>query len=383
MTTSVSPALQFVLAAVRRDGAEAEARAQAAASVADWDAVVAAAIRHDVPWWVWRALPATGVSADARRELEETVRILALRSLAGVRQLLRLVRALEDAGVGVVAYKGPALAADVHGDVSARRFTDLDLLVAERDRAAARRALLAIGYQPPPGFTEREERFYSTWEGVAHFVAADADFPVEVHWRVQAPRYGGPQDPARIVLEARRCQVGGGAVLLPAVEPQAVLLALHGVKHAWTSLLWVVDFAHAVARECFDWERFDAAAAHWGVERAAHIALLVAHELVRLPVPADRLARARSDGAAAALANDAILGLLGDAATPNAGRASTPRYDLRWLGSMTARVRYLALAAALPTPQDRAMARLPDALLPLAYPVRAWRLVHRALGRRA
>lgn len=382
MTTPVSPALQFVLAAVRRDGAGAEARAQAAASVTDWDAVVAAAIRHDVSWWVWRALPSTGVSAGARRVLEDTVRTLALRSLAGVRELLRIVRALDDAGVGVVAYKGPALAADVHDDVGARRFTDLDLLVAERDRAAARRALMAIGYQPPAGLTEREERFYSTWEGVTHLVAADADFPVEIHWRVQAPRYGGPQDPAGLVLGARRYRIGGGSVLLPAVEPQAVLLALHGVKHAWTSLLWVVDFAHAVARERFDWKQFDASAAHWGVARATHIALLVAHELVRLPVPADRLTRARGDGAAAALADDAVRGLLADVDAPNAGRASTPRYDLRWLGSVTARLRYLALAAALPTPQDRAVARLPDVLLPLAYPMRVWRLVHRAMGRR-
>jgi hypothetical protein len=383
MTTPQSPALQFVLAAVRRDGAAADARAQAAAGVADWDAVVAAAIRHDVPWWVWRALPDSGVPTAARGALEDTARTLALRALAGVRELLRIVRALEDAGVGVAAYKGPALAADVHGDVGARRFTDLDLLVAERDRDAARRALLAIGYQAPAGLTEREERFYSTWEGVAHFVAADADLPVELHWRVQAPRYGGPQDPEEIVRGARRCPLGGGSVLLPAVEAQAVLLALHGVKHAWTSLLWVVDFANAVAREPCDWDLFDAAAAQWGVERAAHIALLVAHDLVRLPVPADRLARARRDGAAAALADDAVRGLLGDAATPNAGRASTPRYDLQWLGSLTARVRYLALAAALPTPQDRAVARLPDALLPLAYPVRAWRLLHRAMGRRA
>jgi len=46
-------------------------------------------------------------------------------------------------------------------------------------------------------------------------------------------------------------------------------------------------------------------------------------------------------------------------------------------------VRYLALAAALPTPQERTRAPLPDALLPLVYPMRAWRLMRHALGRRA
>ncbi|MBA4070296.1 MAG: hypothetical protein C0497_00410 [Gemmatimonas sp.] len=383
MTTRVSPELQFVLAAVRRDAAAAEARVRAAGAVSDWDAVVSLAERREAEWWVWRALPAAGVPEAARDQLGAAVRALARQSLAGVRELLALVRALEDAGVTVVAYKGPALAADVHGDVGARRFTDLDLLVSERDRARARAALRAIGYSSPGGYSEREERFFSAWEGVLHFSAEHALLPVELHWRVQAPRYGAPQDPASILESARRCDLGAGSVLVPAMETQAVLLALHGVKHAWTSMLWVTDFARAVDRDGFDWVRFEAETARWGVRRAVHDALLVAHDLLSLAVPDHWLARARADAAAARLAADAVRGLVSDADSPNAGRESTARYDLQWLGSTRARLRYLALAAALPTPQERAAVRLPDVLLPLAYLVRAWRLLRHVLARNA
>lgn len=374
--------MHFVLAALRRDAGAAHAQREAAARVDDWAAVARLSAVHDVAWWVTRALPAAGVPAEVRSTLADAVRGAALNALAAARQLAELSRVLADAGVRSVAYKGPALASDVHGDLSARRFTDLDVLVGEADRGRARRALIAAGYSSPQGYTEREERFYSRWEGVAHFARGD-EWPVELHWRCQAPRYGGPQDPAEIVARAVPCALGGGAVLVPAPEDHGVLLALHGTKHAWGYLQWVVDFAAAVSRPGFDWALFESRAAAWGVRRAARFAVLVARELVALDVPAGVLRASRRDVHAVTLTHavGARLTLVADA--PDIGAGSTARYHLQWLEGPWARVRYLALAAALPTPEERKVARLPDALLPLAYPLRAWRLFRHALGDRA
>jgi len=376
-----APEVAFVLASIR-GGAEA-ARAQAAArpAVGDWTAVAEFALANDLGWWVARALPADGVPDAVRERLRESVRGVAMSALSAARQLGELHRAIEAAGVRVVAYKGPALAADVHGDLGARSLTDLDLLVAECDRARAVAAMRAIGYASPDGLTAREERLYSRWEGVAH-LARDGDWPVELHWRCQAPRYGGPQDPADVVARARPLALAGGAVLVPSPEDLAVLLALHGVKHAWTSLLWVVDFAAAAGRAGLDWPLVARRADAWGVRRALHYALLVAHRLCELDAPPELLARAGRDARAATLAAAVAAQLTGERGAPDIGRESTPRYDLQWLDGAWARVRYLALAAALPTPQDRRGAPLPDALLALAYPLRAWRLARQALGGR-
>lgn len=371
-----------MLAALRRDAGAVRAQEEAAARVGDWTAVARFAEAHEVAWWVARALPRAGVPDDVRATLVAGVHLAALHALAGARQLAELSRVLCEAGVRVAAYKGPALSSDVHGDLGARRFSDLDLLVSESDRDRARRAVTAAGYAPPDGLSEREVRFYSRWEGVAHFARAD-DLPVELHWRCQAPRYGGPQDPVAIVARAQPCTLGGGTVLVPSAEDLGVLLALHGVKHAWGYLLWMADFAAAVSRAGFDWSLFVSRAASWGVRRAMHYAVLLAHDLVALDVPDWLLRAARNDARAAFLARAvaARLTLVFDA--PDIGAESTAGYDLRWLDGAWAKVRYLALAIGLPTPEERRLVRLPDALLPLAYPVRAWRLVRHARGRHA
>lgn len=382
MNDLLRPDVGFVLAALRRDAGAPRAQRDAAARVDDWSAVTHLALAHDVGWWVLRAMPPEGVPDAVLAPLRDTVRAVAVSALSGARQAAELSGALGAAGVRAVAYKGPALAADVHDDVGARWFTDLDFLIAEADRDRAVHAMRALGYASPDGLSDQAERVYSRWEGVAHLARGD-DLPVELHWRCQAPRYGGPQDPADVVARARPCALGGGSVLVPSPEDLGVLLALHGVKHGWTSLMWVADFVAAVSRPGFHWTDFMSRGGAWGVGRALRYALLVGDALTALEMPAEVLTAARGDDRAAFLARavSARLTLAHD--VPDIGAESTPRYDLRWLDGTWAQARYLALAAALPTPQERAMAPLPDALLPLAYPVRAWRLVRNALRGRA
>jgi hypothetical protein len=375
-----STSIAYVLAALRRDSTPAVTNA-AAAAVEDWRDVDRHARRHDVVWWVVRALPATGVPEDVRAGLLKAAQETVIESLVGARQLAELLRLLEHGGVRAVAYKGPALAADVHGDVGARHFDDLDVLIARGDRQRATAVLRDAGYVPPAGFTLREERFYSRWEGVAHFTRAD-DLPLELHWRCQATRYGGPSDPAAVLDEARWCPLGGGRVRVPSAEDLGVLLALHGAKHAWRLLLWVADFGAAVSRGGFDWDRFMRRASAWRVRRAAHYALLVAHDLNGIVAPPSLMNAARDDMQTARLARAVVARHLGDPAAADVGGDSEVRYDLQWLDGARARLRYLTLAAVLPTPRDREVARFPDALLPLAYPVRAWRLLTHMRERR-
>jgi hypothetical protein len=266
--------------------------------------------------------------------------------------------------------------------VGARHFYDLDVFVARRDRERASAALSAAGYAAPDGLTAREERFYGRWEGVTHRAVADG-LPVELHWRCQAARYGGPGDPDIVLARTRWCSVGGGRVPVPAVEDLGVLLALHGAKHAWRLLMWVADFSATVSRADFDWDRFVGRATEWGVRRAARYGVLVGHDLTGVEVPPRLLDDARADAAVARLAAAIVARHRDDPAAADVGGDSDPRYDLQWLDGIGARMRYVMLAAALPTPRDRGAMRLPDRLLPLAYPIRAWRLVRHAIGPRS
>ncbi|MBI2407091.1 MAG: nucleotidyltransferase family protein [Gemmatimonadetes bacterium] len=380
MTILPSTSIAFVHAALRRD-AEAGGAAEAAAAVRDWSAVLRLAQEQDVVWWVARALPASAPD-EVHGAIAESMRAQALGALAGAQQLLSLMTVMREAGIRAAAYKGPSLAIDLHGDLTARRFCDLDILVARRDIDRALRAIGDAGYAQPPGLTERAEHFYSRWEGVMHRVRGDG-LPVELHWRCLAARYGGPGDPEALLARTRACSLGGSRVEVPDQTDLAVLLALHGVKHAWRLLLWVVDYSAAVDRPDFDWDAYLARARGWGVRRAVLYAALVAQAIAGVPLPRRVEVAARGDRAAVLLAAAIVARHREARATDIVGGDSEPRYDLRWQDGVLAKLRYLALAAALPTPRDLDAVHLPDRWLLLSYAVRAYRLMWHAMGRRS
>jgi hypothetical protein len=73
-------------------------------------------------------------------------------------ELRRLIELLESASIEAVPYKGPVLALFAYGDVSLRRFVDLDVLVRKEHVSRAIDLLLTDGYEfsKPLSLSQRE-----------------------------------------------------------------------------------------------------------------------------------------------------------------------------------------------------------------------------------
>ncbi|MBX9928014.1 MAG: nucleotidyltransferase family protein [Gemmatimonadaceae bacterium] len=315
-------------------------------SEAAWDALWDGAIADDVIWWGARAIARSDAPERATAAATTLVREQAASALAGTQQLLELTRALDAAGVAAVAYKGPALALAVHGDLGARRFDDLDLLIAPHEAPRAIDALEAIGYRAPHGWSRAEEQVFGRWEGAWHRTRNSGDRPLELHWRCQAPRYGGLQRTESVIARAEWLAVGGGRVRVPDPVTLAVLLAQHGAKHEWRSVGWIVDFHAALAGSRVEHGALAAAAARSGTRSVLGYALAVRSAVLGAAAPPE-FARdaARFTAEAARVVERVRIGIV----LPPPPR----RWPPRWLGGRTAQLRYLWYAATLPTPQER------------------------------
>ena len=146
-----SPELALVLACAqaRPQGAREEQVRRLLAGPLNWDRVVRLALVHTLLPMVRRCLldhadrvPAAAVTRIAREHVAG-----AMLSGRLAEELGRLLARFRGDGVEVLAYKGPALAFQVYGDVRARAYRDLDLIVRPDDFDRARAVLLAAGYQ--------------------------------------------------------------------------------------------------------------------------------------------------------------------------------------------------------------------------------------------
>src|SRR5437764_7056665 len=183
----------LLLCARTRVSVEDAARIEALARASlDWDYLLGLARRHAVLPLLHRRLEARAagvVPPEIARSLGEEFRRNAARNLLLAGELLRIDELLEAEGVRALAYKGPALAACAYGDLTLRRFIDLDIIVRRRDVPRAVELLRSQGFDTPAGLSRtQEEKLLRSQHNLA--LARDGGrLTVELHWDVASRRF--------------------------------------------------------------------------------------------------------------------------------------------------------------------------------------------------
>jgi len=203
--------------------------------------LVALARAHRVHLLLARRL-AHGTPEDLRHE----ARVEAVRDTLRVRELVRVVSALETGGCAPVVFKGAALALTHYPDSWLRPRLDADVLVDPASRARAAAALAALGYERPP---MTSGRYVMHQEMHVRADAVVGEHVVDLHWKLANPNLLAAL-PAHADLRARAVAVAapGGPVHVASPADALVIACVHRAAHHAGSeeLLWLHDI-HVVA----------------------------------------------------------------------------------------------------------------------------------------
>jgi hypothetical protein len=296
-----------------------------------WDqaeAILDAALAHGVLPAVLRGLgqasrAARGEGGAALDHARERLAAQAGFGLLLSHHAARVLPALAEAGVGATLVKGASFARRIYPDPGLRGFTDLDILVAQQDRAAAGAVLARLGFvEEVPEYRAGEDYAEEKW-----LLATDRSVMVELHGDlVHNPRLRRALHLDRAAVRA----AGGG----DAEDASALLLvaAVHGAtSHQFDRLQHVVDvlLLGRGAAGAVDAARLARVADGCRARTALGVALLVA---ARVFGDAASAALARRLGAGAAARLGAALigpGVVLRAPTDARGRDSWRRKALR------------------------------------------------------
>ncbi len=190
---------------------------------------------------------------------------------------VRLLAALEAAGVRALPLKGPLLGERLHGDAGARLSADVDVLVAHEQLAHAEQVVRGLGWRLEP---PREPGDAATPVLHERLVHPQGLPDVELHWRVHWYE-------ARFSAELlARSAAGADGWLVPRPDDELAMLLLLYARDGFAGLRLACDVAAW-------WDRYGAelgpdgvggpAAAHPATARALATATVVAERLVGLP----------------------------------------------------------------------------------------------------
>jgi hypothetical protein len=385
MSTAATPARLLLLACATWEQSSARtARVRSHVEGVDWGQFRSLANAHCLVPHAHRQLELCDdlVPVAARDAFRAESRAIGVRALRLSAQLSELATAFEAASIPLIAYKGPALSLAVYGDIGVRTSVDLDVVVAPADVDRARGIIRGLGYASRAGMTPAQER--ALQRSFGHFVYArdDVSTPVELHWRFASPHFPLTFAPATVSARASRVEIGGAIVLVPSALDEIVLQAMHGTRHQWDQLEWLVAFAALLAAAA------SPASIPLLLERAVQqharrpllLGARLAHELLGAAVPDALLGAAVADSAVVRHSNEIITRFL-RGAPPYSAREHR-RYCLELMEHGADRVRFVAEEIFRPTMREWELVRLPGVLTPLYWPIRLGRLLLRGGVRR-
>jgi putative nucleotidyltransferase-like protein len=286
-------------------------------------------------------------------------------------ELLRLLDLFERHAIPALPFKGPALAFALYGDVAAREYCDLDVLLRAEDLAAAKRVLLAEGYTSDLPEDAAREAAYLRARYELHFTTPDGAVPIEVHQAFLPPSYGLPFDYAALWPRLERQPFLGREILALPPADLLLILSAHGAKHSWLERKGITDIARllVVYGNRINWPVLMQRARGLGAYRILLLALRLAADLAQAPLPDTILAEAAADRAIAGLTARVRAAL--DRESDSSG--SFPFY-LRTRERLRDKLTCCARLALMPNEEDYSWVSLPAALSPLYYPLHALRV---------
>ena len=195
----------------------------------------------------------------------------------------------------MVAFKGPVIASRAYPHISDRASVDLDILIRPSDLARAADLLSRSGYivrrevEELLGLVNRPNEYH------ASFVRTNGTV-VELHWAFSAICERTMLDLEGMLRRAQAVPVLDAPVMSLTVEDTLLHLCVHGFRHRWSLLKWLVDVAFLLSgTEQIDWTALEREARKVGCYRILTLGLGLTHDILGVPLPEPILRNIRND----------------------------------------------------------------------------------------
>lgn len=253
----------------------------------DWSRIFVLGHQLNILVRLWkniRRYSAHELPAELTSTLEQEIHHRNRRKALLDLQCIRLHNLAGNEGIALLPFKGPALAALCYSDPSERAVGDLDFLVDEGQVVEVQSLLLRNGFSPrpvrDPPLTEEffQSDLFRMFTDEHTFGKAD-NMLVDLHWRI-LPQYLTRRLVRIDSVDCVQVKVGGNLLPTPGPEMHLSMLAVHGTKHQWLRLHWVIDIAELVSNSQLDWDKAMHHAKDYHVQGMIDLALYISRRFI-------------------------------------------------------------------------------------------------------
>ena len=286
---------------------------------------------------------------------------------------LRAYKLLKESNIPVALFKGPVLAHMAYGEISLRQAGDIDMLINVQHFDEARRCLETLGYEMFPKLTAAQIESHLNNHCEIQFMRDDWFTVVDLHWQLAPRSFVFNVNAGEVMSRLRSISLAGTDVETFGAEDSVLYQSMHGAKHLWRRLEWMVALAETVRSSPeIDWDVLLDRATRAYATRMLGLGLRVVQEFSDAPVPLHMFAALDPDGSMQRMAR----GIRAQIFTTFGAADSTETnlYNLRIMDRKRDALISTLRSIFVPTLPDWQALALPPSLHSLYYAFRPLRL---------
>lgn len=295
----------------------------------DWDYLYKKALTQNLAPLLYKTLSkienAPGIiPATVYRALQESYYSLTGLNLIYLGDFTKVINALKEGGVNLLAFKGLILGEMAYQDIGLRKSSDIDILIHKEDAVSADKLLRKLGYTANYRIQGAQDIRYNRYRNSLLYLHQDKTaIPVHLYWHwinlVPAdPSLMQTIDMPEVWSRAVKVTLPSITVSTFSLPHQLMYLSLHGLSHGFASLLLLCDINEliprapdsiggigappvtadvtgcasagcSILRPALDWEALVRESRRFGLGKHLYYALFFCRELLDTPVPAQTL----------------------------------------------------------------------------------------------
>jgi hypothetical protein len=213
--------------------------------------------------------------------------VTVLTDAVRVRELVTVLRALEDTGATPLVFKGAALAHTHYAQSWRRPRLDADILIAPDSRPRVFTVLAGLGYERPLLISGDLVMYQAPFGRIDHLGVEHA---LDIHWRIVNPQVvSRAVTHAELVERSQMVLVDDHPMRVPSPVDALLIACLHRVHHPdFEQPCWIEDIHLLASRlEPSEWQAFTTRAANRSIRAICLQGLQRAGELFQTALPLD------------------------------------------------------------------------------------------------
>jgi len=224
--------------------------------IKDWDNFLSLAHSHGIFPLVYKTLKNyTQLPLEATIVMKRMYMNIIKQNMLMTSELLKVCKLLEENSIEAITFKGPVLSQMAYGDVVSRQYCDLDILV---DEKLHEKTLVLLEQNNYSSKFDLEDYQKENLKDIVHDVSMinkTNGVNIELHWTLSSGEFFINLEKLRYLDDTKKHSISNQEINIFSNEKLFIYLCVHGYKHLWERIEWLVDIYYLIEKKKIDIEK--------------------------------------------------------------------------------------------------------------------------------